>query len=103
MAKLNPVAGWAPLAVLCAVATGQPNPAMADSCVGPPISARGEPSTFEWLAKTKARANWRSRVRATRNLGPAYSNWSLAQTREERCEATARGVVCVFTASPCQL
>ena len=79
-----------------------PPAAAADTCADKPFSAQGEPSTFEWLAKTKARANWRSRVRATRDLGTAYANWSLAANRDEHCAPTAKGVVCSFTGTPCK-
>jgi hypothetical protein len=74
----------------------------ADTCADKPFIAQGEPSTFEWLAKTKARANWRSRVRATRDLGTAYANWSMAANRDERCAPTATGFVCSFTGTPCK-
>ncbi len=73
----------------------------AGNCAASPVSARGEPASFEWLAKTKARANWRSRVRGTKALGEAYSTWNRADNREERCAASARGIVCTFTATPC--
>ena len=73
----------------------------ASNCAGSPVSARGEPASFEWLAKTKARANWRARVRATKVLGEAYSVWNRADRREERCTTSARGVVCTFIAFPC--
>jgi hypothetical protein len=74
----------------------------AETCADKPFSAQGEAATFEWLAKTKARANWRSRVRATRDLGTAYANWSLAANRDEHCAPTAQGVVCSFTGTPCK-
>lgn len=79
-----------------------PSARAADTCADKPIIAQGEPSTFEWLAKTKARANWRARVRATRNLGTYYANWSLAANRDEHCAPTAKGVVCSFTGTPCK-
>ena len=73
----------------------------AGKCAASPVSARGEPASFEWLAKTKARSNWRSRVRGTKALGAAYSTWNLADSRDERCTTSARGIVCTFTATPC--
>jgi hypothetical protein len=79
------------------------HPASAFLCASTSVSAQGEPSAYEWLAKTKARANWRSRVRATRELGPTYSNWSRAQEKLETCSLTQRGMVCSFTATPCKL
>ena len=75
--------------------------ARAAVCADKPVTMQGEPSAFEWLAKTKARADWRSRVRATRGLGTAYANWSLAANREERCRPGPKGTVCVFTGTPC--
>jgi hypothetical protein len=78
-------------------------PADAFVCAQTQITARGEPSTYEWLAKTKARANWRTRVRATRELGTRYSTWSQAQAKVETCEPAVRGVICTFTAIPCRL
>lgn len=88
-----------PLLLLC---FSQSSAAIAGECASAPVSARGEPAAFEWLAKTKARANWRSRVRGTRALGEAYSTWNRADAREERCSTTTRGIVCTFTATPCQ-
>ncbi len=73
----------------------------AGNCAGLPVSARGEPASFEWLAKTKARSNWRSRVRGTKALGEAYATWNRADSRDERCTTSARGIVCTFTATPC--
>jgi hypothetical protein len=74
-----------------------------DKCAELPLTAQGEPSRFEWLARTKARANWRSRVRATKQLGADYSGWSRAQNRDERCDAANDGVVvCSFTGTPCK-
>ena len=73
----------------------------AGNCAASPVSARGEPASFEWLAKTKARSNWRPRVRGTKALGEAYSTWNRADSRDERCTTSARGIVCTFTATPC--
>jgi hypothetical protein len=74
----------------------------ADICAETAMTARGEPSSLEWLAKTKARANWRSRVRATPKLGTAYSTWSRAAQPVERCEMSSKGLVCTSTAIPCR-
>lgn len=81
--------------------TGDPAIA-ADGCAAEIISARGEPAGFVWLAKTKARANWRSRVRALKSLGEPYSSWSRATNKTEDCQQTVRGTVCTFSASPCK-
>lgn len=72
-------------------------------CATSPISARGEPSKYEWLAKTKARANWRSRVRATAQLGGPYSTPARAVDANSACVADQRGTACIFTATPCRL
>jgi hypothetical protein len=47
--------------------------------------ARGEPARYEWMAKLKARANWRAKVRATTGLGTDWAVWKLAKDTEERC------------------
>ena len=39
-------------------------PATAATCADQPVTARGDPSRFEVLAKAKARGNWRAKVRA---------------------------------------
>ena len=54
----------------------------AATCAGSAIEARGEQSRYEWLAKTKARANWRRKVRATPGLGPTYANWGYQYWRQ---------------------
>jgi hypothetical protein len=75
--------------------------ASAATCAAAPITARGEASRFEWLAKTKARANWRARVRAMPNLGGAYANWNAAANPDYTCKTDARRITCVATARPC--
>jgi hypothetical protein len=72
------------------------------TCSDVAVSARGEPSRFVWLAKTKARANWRRQVRATPTLGTDFSNWGNAETSEERCITGDGGTVCIFTGYPCK-
>ncbi len=57
---------------------------------------------FLWLAKTKARANWRRKVRVTPTLGTDFSNWGNAETSEERCITAEGGTVCIFTGYPCK-
>ena len=90
------------LLVAAFCAAGAVIPAAAtELCASQTISVRGEAASFQWLAKTKARANWRSRVRASKGLGEAYSSWNRAKLREERCETTPRGVVCTFAGTPC--
>ncbi|MBY0225128.1 MAG: hypothetical protein K2Q28_04925 [Hyphomicrobium sp.] len=72
------------------------------TCSDAAVSARGEPARFLWLAKTKARANWRRKVRATPTLGTDFSNWGNAETSEERCITAEGGTVCIFTGYPCK-
>jgi hypothetical protein len=88
--------------VLLGLAIGVPS-ASALVCATSPISARGEPSKYEWLAKTKARANWRSRVRATAHLGALYSTPGRAVDPNSACVAEQGGTACTFTATPCRL
>lgn len=75
--------------------------AWAATCATEPITARGETSRYEWLAKTKARANWRRKVRATPGLGSAYDNWYAATDTQERCLSGKAGTLCIFTGRPC--
>lgn len=89
------------LAVAAFAATTQSAPAVAATCAGSPVEARGEQSRFEWLAKTKARANWRRKVRLTPGLGAAYANWARAGNTEERCLSGPAGSLCIFTGVPC--
>jgi hypothetical protein len=91
------------LAVLTATAatTLPTSPVSAGACSDNAITARGEQSKFIWLAKTKARANWRRKVRATPGLGDGYANWARAQNTEERCLTGPAGTICIFTGTPC--
>ena len=87
------------ISVLAAVIV-QTSPASA-ACADTEVRAQGEPSKYEWLAKTKARANWRRKVRSTPGLGNAYGNWANAVDTEERCLSGGAGTVCIFTGRPC--
>jgi hypothetical protein len=73
-----------------------------ETCSPAPVTARGEPSRYEWMAKLKARANWRAKVRASTELGPDWAAWKLAKDTEERCLAGPESTVCIFTGSPCR-
>lgn len=75
--------------------------AMAKTCSDLSITAKGEQSRYLWLAKTKARANWRSKVRRTPGLGPKYGNWARAESTEERCVTGPSGTLCTLTGTPC--
>lgn len=72
------------------------------ACAANPVTARGEPSRYEWLAKTKARANWRRRVRLVPELGATYADWKLAADIEEKCLIGDAGTVCILTGTPCR-
>jgi len=92
-------------AMLFATAAALPllvsNPAEAGACADASIRARGEESRYVWMAKVKARALWRQKVRAMPGLGPDYANWARAQNTEERCLTGGAGTICIFTGTPC--
>ncbi len=71
-------------------------------CGSEPVTARGEASRYIWLARTKARANWRRKVRSITALGPDYAVWGRAVNTEERCLEGPAGTVCIFTGTPCR-
>ena len=85
---------------LAALAAGSAG-AAAKICSDIMIEGRGEQSRYVWLAKTKARANWRYRVRGNPKLGAAYANWARADNTEERCLTGPLGTICIFTGTPC--
>jgi hypothetical protein len=95
------ISSMASIAMLANIATVMPDPAQAADCGPATVTARGEESRFVWLAKTKARANWRRTVRSTPGLGPDYSNWARAENTEERCLSGPASTVCIFTGVPC--
>ena len=77
-------------------------PATAATCTDKTISARGDPSRFEVLAKAKARGNWRAKVRATPALGAPYADWGKAWAGHYRCSQRASKYVCFAVAHPCR-
>lgn len=78
-------------------------PAVAEPvCAGAPMSAKGEASRYQWLAKTKAHANWRAAVRAMADLGPDYANWRKAADVSYDCKDRDGLVSCTFTGTPCK-
>jgi len=87
-------------AVLAALATG--DPASAATCADKPVTARGDPSRFEVLAKAKARGNWRAKVRAMPGLGAAYADFNKALAADYRCDQKDGRHVCVAVAHPCR-
>lgn len=95
------VSAWAVLLAAGLMATVLPNTASAKTCVDEVITVRGEPASFKWLARSKARANWRSRIRVTQGLGDPFANWALAEDAEEQCVTQADGTVCRLSGRPC--
>ena len=89
----------AAVGLVCSVMIAEP--VHAATCAGTPVEARGEQSRFVWSAKTKARANWRAKVRRTPGLGTQYANWARAENAEERCLTGPAGTLCIFTGTPC--
>jgi hypothetical protein len=74
----------------------------AATCADQPVTARGDPSRLEVLAKAKARGNWRAKVRAMPALGAAYADWYKAMAADYRCSAQDGGTLCVAVAYPCR-
>jgi hypothetical protein len=86
--------------VLAALIPGAP--ARAATCASEAVSARGDPSRFEVLAKAKARGNWRAKVRAMPALGAPYADFNKAQDSGYRCTQEDGQHTCVATAHPCR-
>lgn len=76
--------------------------ALAKTCADAEIYASGEPASYEWLARIKTHANWRSKIRSMPNLGDPYANWENAENWTERCFSGPTGTVCQFTGIPCR-
>ena len=81
---------------------GAVKPSLAAACNDRPVSARGDSSRFELLAKSKARGNWRAKVRALPALGASYADWSKAQAAEYRCSQKDSRFECIAVAYPCR-
>lgn len=97
-----PTAKWMiVLGAAAAMALPSAANALAEGCAGQQVTAKSEPSRFEWTARAKARANWRSKVRALPSLGPAYSSWNNAAETDERCFTGPAGSVCQLSGIPC--
>jgi hypothetical protein len=93
---------FAGLVAAAALSVFTPSHALALTCASEPVVAKGEPSRFLWLAKTKARANWRRKVRSISSLGVPYSVWANADYTTERCITGPKNTVCTFTGTPCR-
>jgi hypothetical protein len=87
-------------AALAILAMG--SPATAATCADQPVTARGDPSRFEVLAKAKARGNWRAKVRALPALGAAFADWNKALAADYRCSQKDAQHTCVAVAYPCR-
>lgn len=77
-------------------------PAAAQTCFITSVTAGGEPSRALWLAKTKARSNWRQKVRLMPRLGAEYANWSQAENTAEMCTLQDGKHHCRARATPCK-
>ena len=77
-------------------------PALAATCAERPVTARGDPSRLETLAKASARGNWRAKVRAMPTLGAAYANFNKALAADYRCSVKDGQHTCVAVGHPCR-
>ena len=89
------------IAALLAGGLALPSAEAAPACAAAPVTARGEASTFQWLARTKARANWRVKVRRLKGLGADYANWNEARSTAYECGQNGKGIACTVSAIPC--
>lgn len=78
------------------------SPLLAKNCSDQPVSVRGEASSLQWLAKAKAKANWRAKVRTLPGLGDPFAKWERAENATEHCISGPSGTVCDFTGNPCR-
>lgn len=78
------------------------SPLAAKNCSEQSVSVRGEASSLQWLAKAKAKANWRAKVRALPGLGDPYAKWERAENATEHCVSGPSGTICDFSGSPCR-
>ncbi|MCH9808120.1 MAG: hypothetical protein K0U74_10330 [Alphaproteobacteria bacterium] len=90
------------LVVTLAILATATSPVAAKTCSSDPVYASGEPSSYEWLARIKTHANWRTKVRTLPGLGDPYANWKLAESTTERCFSGPKGTVCQFSGIPCR-
>lgn len=84
-----------------AVASGAVH-AQSSTCAQMVVTARGETSRLEWIARSKARGNWRAQVRRNPGLGDRFANWARAAQAEERCLSGPAGTVCTISGIPCR-
>lgn len=78
------------------------SPLYAKVCWDQSVSARGEPSRLQWLARTKTKANWRAKVRALPGLGDEFAKWERAEDATEHCVSGPSGTICDFSGVPCR-
>ena len=74
----------------------------APTCSEQSVTARGDPSQFEVLAKAKARGNWRAKVRAMPTLGASYADFNKAQGADYSCSLRDGRHVCTAVGRPCR-
>jgi hypothetical protein len=77
-------------------------PAWAVTCAPEAVSARGDPSRFEVLAKANARGNWRAKVRAIPTLGAPYADFNKARDAGYRCTFEDSRHTCFAIGHPCR-
>jgi len=87
------------LALLLGALHGSANAA---TCAAQPVSARGDPSGFEVLAKAKARGNWRAKVRAMPTLGAPFADFNKAQGADYTCTQQDSQYLCTAAGRPCR-
>jgi len=95
----DPLLALTAAALLIAVPVAR---AQAVTCADQPVTARGEPSRLEVLAKAKARGNWRAKVRALPGLGAAYADWYKAVGGDYSCSEGNGGTICTAVGLPCR-
>lgn len=78
------------------------SPLQAKTCSSQAVAARGEPASLTWLARAKAKANWRAKVRALPDLGDPYANWERAEDATEHCVSGPSGTICDLSGLPCR-
>lgn len=92
----------ATLAIAIAAVSLASSPLVAKSCSDQPVSVRGEASSLQWLARAKAKANWRAKVRTLPDLGDPFAKWERAENAIEHCVSGPSGTICDFTGIPCR-
>ena len=90
------------ISVALVLATAAMPAAAETTCAEQPMTARGDPSRFEVVAKATARSNWRAKVRAMPTLGAAYADFNKARDGQYRCESNDGQHLCTVVGNPCR-